>query len=79
MSLCKLSYINICIDQKSLIEALIPNDREVQGIFMGLKFWPKGILGVFERCQDFFWLQKINKGIFFGREGFVFFISSNQQ
>ena len=24
-------------------------------IFLGLKFWPKVIFWVYERCQDFFW------------------------
>ena len=52
------------------------NDGGVRRIFLGLKFWPKGI----------FWGSMKDAGIFLGREnntgiflGIAFFISSNQQ
>ena len=51
-------------------------DRRVWGIFLGLKFWPKGIFLVYERCSDFILGSRKNTGIFWG---IVLFSSSNQQ
>ena len=34
--------------------------------FLGLKFWPKVIFWVYERCQDFLRSQKKNRGTFLG-------------
>ena len=33
-------------------------------IFLGLKFWPKVIFWVYERCRDFFGLRKKTEGFF---------------
>ena len=33
-------------------------------IFLGLKFWPKVMFWVYERCRDFFGSQKITEGFF---------------
>ena len=36
----------------------------VRVIFLGLKFWPKVIFWVYERCWDFFWCKKKTEGFF---------------
>ena len=42
-------------------------------IFLGLKFWPKGIFLVYERWQDFFGSQKIKEGFFWVAKKVVIF------
>ena len=47
----------------------------VPGIFLGLKFWPKGFLGVCEIRGDFLGREKITLDLF----GYCSFHHSNQQ
>ena len=59
----------------TLMEGLGGGGGGVRLIFSGLKLWPKGIFGVYERRWDFFGSQK-NSWIFLGS---VLFVSSDQQ
>ena len=40
------------------------NDGGIRVIFLGLKFWPKVIFGVYERCPDFLGSRRRTEGFF---------------
>ena len=56
------------------------NDRGrgggVRVIFLGLKFWPKGIFSVYERHRDFLGHEKSTKGFFGCAKEVGFFLGS---